>query len=106
MAQIGAQPGNQNAKKAKRWQEALDKALKRYTNDELKVKAGEALDKVAETVVEQALSGNKDAWQEIGNRLDGKVPQSIIGGGEDDPPVRYERIVREVVRANADDKDG
>lgn len=106
MAQIGAQPGNQNAKKAKRWQDALNKALARFESAELKVKAGEALDKVAETVVLQAISGNKDAWLEIGNRLDGKIPQSIIGGDDEDPPVRFQRIVREVVRAHADDKDG
>lgn len=105
MAQIGAQPGNQNAKKAKRWQDALNKALARFESAELKIAAGEALDKVAETVVQQALAGNKDAWQEISQRLDGKVPQGIIGGDDEDPPVRFQRIVREVVRANADDKD-
>jgi len=85
---MGAPVGNQNAKKAKRWQDALNKALARFTTEDGKVKAGEALDKIAETVVTQALAGNKDAWLEIGNRLDGKVPQAIIGGDEDDPPLK------------------
>lgn len=106
MATIGAQPGNQNAKKAKRWQDALNKALARFESDGLKVKAGEALDKVAETVVQQALAGNKDAWQEISQRLDGKVPQALIGGDEDDAPIRIEKIERSLIRANPADTDG
>lgn len=89
---MAAPIGNQNAKKAKRWQDALNKALARYESDDGKIKAGEALDKIAETVVLQALLGNKDAWQEIGNRLDGKVAQAIIGGDDDDPPLRIARI--------------
>lgn len=93
MAAIGAQPGNQNAKKAKRWQDALNKALARFENAEAKVQAGEALDKIAETVVTQALAGNKDAWLEIGNRLDGKVPQALIGGDDEDAPIRVEQIL-------------
>lgn len=88
----GAPLGNQNAKKAKRWQDALNKALARFATEDGKVKAGEALDKIAETVVIQALAGDRDAWQEIGNRLDGKVAQAIIGGDDGDPPVRIARI--------------
>lgn len=93
MAVIGGQPGNQNAKKAKRWQDALNKALIRFESDDLKVKAGEALDKIAEKVVTQAIAGDKDSWQEIANRLDGKVPQAIIGGDDDDPAVKVEQII-------------
>lgn len=100
MAAIGAQPGNQNAKKAKRWQDALNKALARYESDDLKVKAGEALDKIAEKVVTQAIAGDKDSWQEIANRLDGKVPQAIIGGDDDDPALKVvQRIERVVISA-------
>lgn len=85
---MAAPLGNQNAKKAKRWQDALNKALARFESDELKVKAGEALDKIAEGVVMDALKGDKDARAEIGNRLDGKPAQAIIGGDEDTPPIR------------------
>lgn len=90
----GAPLGNQNAKKAKRWQDALNKALARYASAE--VTAGEALDKIAETVVIQALAGSKDAWQEIGNRLDGKVPQPVVGD-DDEPPVTIRGMI-ELVR--------
>ncbi len=79
---MAAPIGNQNARKAKRWEDALNKAMARYTSENVKV--GEALDKIAETVVIQALAGSKDAWQEIGNRLDGKAPQALIHTGDDE----------------------
>ncbi len=85
---MGAPVGNQNAKKAKRWQDALVKALARYENPEARIQAGQALDKLAEMVVMQALAGSKDAWLEIGNRLDGKPAQAIVGGDDDDNPIR------------------
>lgn len=81
---MAAPVGNQNAKKAKLWEQALKRALARAVN--ATVDAG--LDKVADTVVAQAFEGNKDAWQEIGNRIDGKVPQAIIGGEDDDPAIK------------------
>jgi hypothetical protein len=93
---MGAPVGNQNAKKAKRWQDALLKALARYESDEQKVKAGEALDKIAERVVSLALLGDKDSWQEIGNRLDGKPAQVIIGD-DDEPPITVRGVI-ELVR--------
>lgn len=100
---MGAPVGNQNAKKAKRWQDALVKALARYQSADGKIQAGQALDKLAEKVVEEALAGSKDAWQEIGNRLDGKPAQAIIGGDEDDPAIKTtsEILIRSV---NANDR--
>lgn len=89
MAEIGAQPGNQNARKAKIWEQALKRALARASN--ATVDAG--LDKIADTVVSQAMEGNKDAWQEIGQRLDGKVPQALIGGDDEDAPIKVEQIL-------------
>lgn len=103
MATIGGQPGNQNAKKAKRWADALNRALARYESGE--IRAGEALDKIAEKVVGQALAGDKDSWQEVANRLDGKVPQAIIGGDDDDPPLRIAKVERSIVRANPEPTD-
>lgn len=96
---MAAPLGNQNAKKARRWQDALNKALAQFATEDGKIKAGEALDKVAEMVVLQALAGNKDAWLEIGNRLDGKVPQALIGGDSDDEPIRIAEIVIRAVDA-------
>lgn len=71
----GAPVGNDNATKSKPWAEALRKALVQYSDD--KVKAGQAMRAIAETVVMRAIIGDKDAWQEIGNRMDGKPHQTI-----------------------------
>ncbi len=73
----GAPKGNNNAVKGKLWSDELRKALLMYENKKNGVKRGQALRKVAEQVVELAMVGNKDAWQEIGNRLDGKPHQSM-----------------------------
>jgi hypothetical protein len=102
VATSGAQPGNQNAKKAKLWEQALKRALARASN--ATIDAG--LDKIADTVVSQAMEGNKDAWQEIGQRLDGKVPQALIGGDDDDPPLKFEKIERSIVRPDPKNTDG
>ena len=77
----GAPQGNQNAKKAKRWEGALTRALARVSEG-AGVESG--LDKVADQVVSAALAGDKDAWQEIANRLDGKPAQAIIGDASED----------------------
>jgi len=78
----GAPAGNKNAQKGKRWLEALDKALKQYTDPEQKIAAGQALDRIAKLVVKEALDGAYWAIEEIGNRLDGKPSQSIDFTGE------------------------
>ena len=75
----GAQPGNQNAAKAKRWQKALERSLARYA----KGTVDDGLDKVADRVVAAAVCGDKEAWQEIGNRIDGKAPQAVTVGNEE-----------------------
>lgn len=93
---MGAPVGNQNARKAKRWQDALVKALAQYESADGVIKAGQALERVAMRVVEDAINGSKDAWQEIGNRLDGKPAQVIIGD-DDEAPIRLKGVI-ELVR--------
>lgn len=90
---MAAPLGNQNAKKAKDWENALRRVLAQYENPEAKINRGDALAKIAETCVIQAMAGDKDARAEIANRLDGKVPQALIGGAEDDPPIQVKEIV-------------
>jgi hypothetical protein len=75
MARRGGQPGNDNGSKNKPWADALRKAMVQYEDD--KTKRGEAMAAIAKTVVQRAIIGDKDAWQEIGNRLDGKPHQTI-----------------------------
>jgi len=73
----GAQEGNNNAHKGKPWANALNRALAQYENPE--VRSGDALRKIANKVIEQALEGNPIAMKEIGDRMDGKAHQSIGG---------------------------
>jgi hypothetical protein len=79
LKQIGAPAGNKNAAKSKEWENALRLALASFEDKDAKVKRGQALRKIAETVIVKAMAGDKDAWQEIGNRLDGKPAQTIQG---------------------------
>lgn len=62
------------------------------------------LDKIALKLLELAASGDVPAAREIGDRLDGKVPQAVVGDNEH-PPVGF--IVTGVLRAtDADDSAG
>ena len=84
---MGAPYGNQNAVKAKRWQQAIDRALaKRSGGDAIK-----ALDELAEKFLNEVAAGNKDAmpgYQALGDRLDGRPAQSLTVGGDGDAPLK------------------
>jgi len=55
---------------------------------------------VADALVLKAMSGDVAAIKEVADRLDGKVPQGLIGGDDDDPPIVAE-LRRVIVRPNA-----
>jgi len=38
------------------------------------------------------MAGDVPALKEIGDRLDGKVPQALVGGDEDSQPIRITRV--------------
>jgi hypothetical protein len=75
---MAAPLGNNNAGKAKRWQKALERALARSYGD---VDSG--LTEIAAIVVESASKGDREAWTEIGNRIDGKPAQAVEHTGPD-----------------------
>lgn len=77
MSKAGAPTGNNNAGKGKEWNDALRYALANFETE--KIERGQALKAIAKKVVEKAVEGDKDAIQEIGNRLDGKPAQAIVG---------------------------
>lgn len=79
----GAPVGNDNATKGKKWSGAIRRALNEYESET--VKQGEALLEIAKGVVRDALAGDKDARAEIGNRLDGKPAQVVVGDKDEDP---------------------
>jgi hypothetical protein len=87
--------GNRNYIKGKRWQQALERALARLGEGEIDV----GLNPIADKVVQAAMAGDKDAWKELGDRLDGKPAQAITG--EDGGPVRFEVVAPWMAQAVA-----
>lgn len=81
MAARGAQKGNRNAAKNKDWESALRRVIATFELKDdagvVKVARGEALRKIAEQCVMQAIAGDKDARAEIANRLDGKPTEHV-----------------------------
>jgi ankyrin repeat protein len=71
----GAPLGNTNAKKAKPWAAAIERALEKRS----RVKQLESLDELAETFLSACDAGDLAALKELGDRLDGKANQSISG---------------------------
>jgi hypothetical protein len=80
----------------KLWRDAVRKKAAEYAEG----KAGpKKLDKVAEALFDAAMAGDVSAAKEIGDRMDGKVAQAIVGGSEEDDPIRLiTRIERVIVR--------
>lgn len=70
---MAAPLGNTNAIKGKRWQKALEKALARIGEGDV----DNGLSKVADKVILAAAEGDKDAWKEIADRMDGKATTNI-----------------------------
>jgi len=62
------------------------------------------LDKAADKLVALAHEGDRWAIDHIAERLDGKVPQGIIGGDEGEPAIQI--IQRQIVRADPKPTDG
>ena len=83
----GAPIGNQNAIKNRPWRMAIDRALQKKS----RVDQIEALDEIAEKVVETAMRGPSyekgDPWlsavNELADRLDGKPAQQLNIAGHD-----------------------
>lgn len=94
----GAQPGNQNAAKGKRWEAAIIRAIERYKDPEAgkdqpkpKSKLMEGIDAAAEAFVAQMMA-TKDLgfFREFGDRIDGKVKQQLELGGIPENPIRVQ----------------
>lgn len=91
----GAPKGNKNATKNRPWAEAIRRAALQYETTEVGRK--EALFKIAWKLIEKALEGDAAAIRELGDRLDGKPSQAIVG--DDDGPLKL------VIIQHADDRD-
>ena len=78
--------GNQNARKENRiWRDTLIRAAKQKG-----AKGVEKLRLAADALVDRATAGDVRACVEIGDRIDGKVPQAITG--PDGGPVQIQDV--------------
>lgn len=94
---MGAPIGNRNATRGRTWTHAVERALERRTgNGRLK-----AIDALAEKLLDACYAGDLDALKELGNRLEGKPAQVIMGPNEG--PVQIQQVERVIVRAQSRD---
>lgn len=100
------QPGNQESKKAnhkrpKVFTQSLLAALKKTDSDNV-----EAIQRIADKLVLLAESGDIQAIKEVADRVEGKVPQGVVGDDEHDPIRLVQRIERVIVDASNPNGEG
>lgn len=84
----GAPIGNQNAAKGKMFEQALKLTL---------AKRPAALLNIANTLVTEAENGEQWAVQMVADRLDGRAKQQIVGGDDDDNPLRFVARIERII---------
>jgi hypothetical protein len=82
---MAAPTGNLNSARGREWTSALRRAMAHRADGDYR----ETLLKIANSVIDKALEGDKDAWREIAEREDGKASQALtLAGDENGAPVR------------------
>lgn len=71
---MAAAIGNQYAAKSKRWQMAIERAIAKRSSRKEEL---DALDDLAEKLLDLCAQGDLSALKELGDRLDGKSSQSL-----------------------------
>jgi len=90
-----------NPKRAKLFSQALLTALKRTDEENV-----EAIQRIADRMVKHAMTSEQfdvACVREIADRVEGKVPQGIVGDSEGDPISLIHRIERVIVNAKHPD---
>lgn len=78
------QSGNpEGGKRTKIWRDAINRAIKRREETD-----PQALEKLADRLLNAVEQGDVGAMKEFGDRVDGKVAQAIIGGDDNDAPIK------------------
>lgn len=95
---MAAPLGNTNAAKSKPWTDAIRRAIARYDSD--KQEDAKFLNRLADQLLVDCLNNERDAKEELTNRLDGKVPQGTILSGDPDAPLQVGVIERRIIDAN------
>lgn len=86
--------GNRNAAKAKVWHAAIMRALERRKPADERI---QAIDELADKLLELVAQGDLAALKEFGDRMDGKPAQSVTVAGDEDHPLTIRGMV-ELVR--------
>lgn len=84
--QSGNSGNPEGQKRAKLIRESLTRAVLDDVNAPLPPKS--KLDAIIAQHLEKALEGDISAIKEIYDRIDGKVPQAVVGGDDDDNPIK------------------
>lgn len=84
--------------KEKSFANMLNIAIKEATGS-----GGTKLRAVADALVEKAMSGDVQAIKEVADRLDGKVPQAVVGDREHDPVSVVSEVRRVIIQAQPRD---
>ena len=87
---MAAAEGNQYASKAKLWTEAIYQALERRAKGEKRPRV-EILADFADKLLDAADSGDLQALQELGNRIEGRPTQRIESESTIEVVVRFQR---------------
>lgn len=92
--------GNANSgpRKAKVWRDALMLALNRPDDEPIQV-GRTMLHKLVAKQLEIAHAGDTTAIRDIADRIDGKPAQAIVGGDEDDNPLRMINTIELIAAA-------
>jgi hypothetical protein len=89
---MAAPLGNQYAAKSKQWTLAIERALEKR-----KTTRAEALDELAEKLLNLCSESDLAALKELGDRLEGKPGQAIDLGSDPERPM-IQKLIREIVR--------
>ena len=94
MAERGAPLGNQNAAKGRQWRDAINRALSAWPEKAASLECSRGITEAAYEFVAK-LMAEKDIgfFRELGDRLDGKPAQAIVGDADADP-VQVQAVVR------------
>ncbi len=98
---MAAPLGNQNARKAKKWADAVNRAVDAWPDRVVTaLECNKGIDNVAHSFV-SAMMRTEDIsfYREFGDRLDGKAAQAIIGDADADP-IQVQNIAIKLVPSN------
>ena len=89
----GAPLENNNASKGKPWRDAINWALENHKRSQ--TERAQALRDIATKLIDNALEGDLPAMKELGDRVEGKPAQAIVGDPDQPLEVRICKMVSE-----------